>query len=63
VGVRITGEASQPFEEAPPGDGWQASMDFPHDIADLPGDHFTMLEDFAETTAEAVSTWLTAADQ
>ncbi|MFF5547615.1 type I polyketide synthase [Streptomyces olivaceoviridis] len=42
-------------------DDWRASWPTEHEPADVPGTHFTMLEDRAETTAEAVEAWLTAA--
>ncbi|WP_453087295.1 type I polyketide synthase [Streptomyces olivaceoviridis] len=42
-------------------DDWRASWPMEHEPADVPGTHFTMLEDRAETTAEAVEAWLTAA--
>ncbi|MGW2036184.1 alpha/beta fold hydrolase, partial [Streptomyces sp. NPDC001811] len=42
-------------------DDWRASWPAEHEPADVPGTHFTMLEDRAQATAEAVETWLTAA--
>jgi hypothetical protein len=35
-----------------------ASWPHPHDIIDAPGNHFSMLEDHAETTARTVHFWL-----
>ncbi|GAB3888385.1 hypothetical protein GCM10029964_055950 [Kibdelosporangium lantanae] len=30
----------------------------PHDVVDVPGDHFTMVDEHAETTAKALDTWI-----
>jgi candicidin polyketide synthase FscC len=38
--------------------GRAASWDQPHDIVDVPGNHFTMLEDHSGTTGAAVQQWL-----
>jgi acyl transferase domain-containing protein/acyl carrier protein len=35
-------------------DDWRASWDLPHLSVDVPGDHFTMMTDHAESTAQAV---------
>jgi thioesterase domain-containing protein/NAD(P)-dependent dehydrogenase (short-subunit alcohol dehydrogenase family) len=37
---------------------WQSSWDFPHTVVDVRGDHFTMMEEHAESTAQAVENWL-----
>ncbi|MFJ4582572.1 type I polyketide synthase [Streptomyces echinatus] len=37
---------------------WRASWPAEHEPADVPGTHFTMLEEFAEATAAAVEAWL-----
>ncbi|WP_268241741.1 SDR family NAD(P)-dependent oxidoreductase [Dactylosporangium sucinum] len=57
--VRATAPFSDEVVERT-GGNWQASMSFAHDSTDVPGDHFSMLEDFAEATAAAVGTWLAA---
>ncbi|MGW1290485.1 thioesterase domain-containing protein, partial [Streptomyces sp. NPDC002586] len=41
-------------------DDWRATWPAEHEPVDVPGTHFTILEDFAEATAQAVETWLTA---
>ncbi|MFF5854538.1 type I polyketide synthase [Streptomyces sp. NPDC012751] len=41
---------------------WRAVWPAEHRPADVPGTHFTLLEDHAETTAGAVEEWLTAID-
>ncbi|MEU6665881.1 alpha/beta fold hydrolase [Streptomyces sp. NPDC046727] len=41
------------------GDDWRAAWPAEHEPVDVPGTHFTILEDFADATAEAVEAWLT----
>ncbi|MGW5919005.1 hypothetical protein ACWFPY_08425 [Nocardia fluminea] len=36
----------------------EASWPLPHELMEVPGDHFTMLEDHSETTAAAIRTWV-----
>ncbi|MFD0352423.1 SDR family NAD(P)-dependent oxidoreductase [Streptomyces sp. NPDC127110] len=43
------------------GGGHQASWPLPHTVVDVPGDHFTMMEDDARDAAAAVDHWLTEA--
>ncbi|MEV0639396.1 type I polyketide synthase [Streptomyces sp. NPDC050619] len=38
--------------------GWSTEWDFEHDTLDAPGDHQTMMNEHAATTATAVSDWL-----
>jgi thioesterase domain-containing protein/NAD(P)-dependent dehydrogenase (short-subunit alcohol dehydrogenase family) len=40
--------------------GWQASWPVPHQVVDVPGDHFTILHEHAATTAAAVRAWIAA---
>ncbi|MFF1643595.1 type I polyketide synthase [Streptomyces sp. NPDC058246] len=42
------------------GDGWRSSWQQPHETADVPGNHFSMIEEYAPEAAGAVTTWLTA---
>ncbi|MGW4059744.1 SDR family NAD(P)-dependent oxidoreductase [Amycolatopsis sp. NPDC004747] len=37
---------------------WRASLNFPHTVIDVPGNHFTMMRDHAGTAADAVDEWL-----
>nr|BBM95965.1 modular polyketide synthase [Streptomyces sp.] len=37
---------------------WRASWPKPHERLELPGDHFTLTEDHAESTASAIAAWL-----
>ncbi|HEV2634428.1 MAG TPA: type I polyketide synthase [Actinocrinis sp.] len=39
---------------------WRAYWPLPHEVLDVPGDHFTVLEDHAETTVAAVRRWIDA---
>ncbi|MGW2227325.1 type I polyketide synthase [Streptomyces formicae] len=39
-------------------DDWQPEWPFPHEDADVPGDHFSIMEDHSESTALAVRDWL-----
>ncbi len=41
-------------------DGWRTSWPAAHDVVDVPGDHLTMMQEHAETTASAVRTWIEA---
>jgi hypothetical protein len=37
---------------------WQSSWDLAHTLVEVPGDHFTIVDDHAHLTAEAVEQWL-----
>ncbi|MPY60685.1 type I polyketide synthase, partial [Streptomyces spongiae] len=39
-------------------DGWQTSWPLPHTSVDVPGDHFSFLQEHARTTAAAVRAWI-----
>ncbi|MFI6316693.1 SDR family NAD(P)-dependent oxidoreductase [Nonomuraea sp. NPDC050556] len=39
---------------------WRAFWPLPHESADVPGDHFTVLEEHADTTVSAVRAWIDA---
>ncbi|MFJ8716280.1 SDR family NAD(P)-dependent oxidoreductase [Streptomyces violaceus] len=41
-------------------DHWRTSWPAAHDVADVPGDHLTMMQEHAETTASAIRTWIDA---
>ncbi|MFF5482033.1 SDR family NAD(P)-dependent oxidoreductase [Streptomyces sp. NPDC012935] len=45
-------------QTAPDGD-WQPQWPLPHDSTDLPGDHFSVLNRDADSTAAAIRAWLT----
>ncbi|MEK8173973.1 hypothetical protein NKH77_48615 [Streptomyces sp. M19] len=43
------------------GDGdFRPSWNLPHTALDVPGDHFTIMQEHAASTAESVDCWLTA---
>ncbi|MFI5783673.1 type I polyketide synthase [Nocardia sp. NPDC051570] len=48
--------AAEPLPQA--GERWQAFWPLPHDVVDVPGDHFTVLEQHSNSTADAVRAWL-----
>ncbi|MGX1663320.1 SDR family NAD(P)-dependent oxidoreductase [Streptomyces sp. NPDC055366] len=39
-------------------DDWRPRWPLPHEAADVPGDHFTIMDDHSESTALAVRAWL-----
>ncbi|MEU3188849.1 SDR family NAD(P)-dependent oxidoreductase, partial [Streptomyces sp. NPDC006923] len=39
---------------------WRSYWDLPHTALDVPGNHFTMMEEHAGTTARTVESWLSA---
>ncbi|MFE7172628.1 type I polyketide synthase [Streptomyces sp. NPDC057616] len=39
-------------------DEWRTTWPLPHTPLDVPGDHFSLAQDHARTTAEAIRTWL-----
>ncbi|MEU9704085.1 type I polyketide synthase [Streptomyces sp. NPDC047981] len=46
-----------PGVESPSGDGWQSVWPGRHDAVTVPGDHFSLIEEDAVTTAHAVRSW------
>jgi thioesterase domain-containing protein/acyl carrier protein len=52
--------AGDPMSGMPVEGRWQARWNLPHTATDVPGDHFTMMEDHAPRTADAVHDWLVA---
>ncbi|MEO6082235.1 MAG: acyltransferase domain-containing protein [Umezawaea sp.] len=50
--------ARDPFAESLRGRAWTATWDKPHQVADVPGDHFSILEEQSETAAKTVHDWL-----
>ncbi|MFI9154903.1 type I polyketide synthase [Streptomyces sp. NPDC053367] len=43
------------LEELP---DWRSYWDLPHDVVDVRGNHFTMMEDFSSPTAQAIEDWI-----
>jgi len=50
--------AREPLPGMPTDRDWRASWPLPHDVVDVAGDHFSVLENHSVTTAEAVAAWL-----
>ncbi|MEV7020317.1 SDR family NAD(P)-dependent oxidoreductase [Streptomyces sp. NPDC093991] len=50
--------AGEPVTDTVPGDGWRLSWPLPNTTREVPGDHFSMMQSGAVTTAEAVDAWL-----
>ncbi|WP_431607876.1 thioesterase domain-containing protein [Streptomyces griseocarneus] len=51
--------ASEPLGAVPDGQDWRSTWAHAHTTVDVPGDHFTMTAEHAETTALAIERWLT----
>jgi thioesterase domain-containing protein len=52
--------ATRPMFEQSTDDNWRASWPLPHTAVDVPGNHWTMMDGQAESTAAAVEDWLIA---
>nr|WP_275413628.1 type I polyketide synthase [Plantactinospora endophytica] len=52
--------ATEPWSAETGDGGWRAEWDLPHETIDVPGDHFTILESAAGSTALAVDGWIGA---
>lgn len=42
---------------------WRAYWPVQHEVVDVPGDHFTVLEQHTPTTADAVRQWIEKREQ
>ncbi|WP_128382158.1 type I polyketide synthase [Streptomyces cavernae] len=49
--------SAEPGEE-PPAEEWQTTWPIPLDVVDVPGHHYTMIEQYADETAAAIHDWL-----
>jgi acyl transferase domain-containing protein/thioesterase domain-containing protein len=45
-------------DEAPPREEWQASGKFADTVVDVPGNHFSMMDEHAPSTAREIDAWL-----
>jgi hypothetical protein len=56
--VRVT----EPIADPPAGDDWKVSWRFARRVTTLeaPGNHFSVIREHADSTAQAVNGWLTA---
>ncbi|ONK15526.1 type I polyketide synthase [Streptomyces sp. MP131-18] len=50
--------SGEPLPGLPENEPWRATWKHPHDAVDVPGDHFTMMEEHAAAAAAAVEEWL-----
>jgi acyl transferase domain-containing protein/thioesterase domain-containing protein/acyl carrier protein len=50
--------ASVPMGEWPDDTGWKSTWGFPHVAVDVPGDHFSMIQEHAEAIADRVHEWV-----
>jgi hypothetical protein len=51
--------ASEPLGDVDPeADGWRPRWELPHELLEVPGNHLSMMDAHAETTAEAISRWI-----
>ncbi|HEU5471637.1 MAG TPA: SDR family NAD(P)-dependent oxidoreductase [Actinophytocola sp.] len=50
--------AAEPLGATSDDDSWRSSWEFAHTVIDVPGNHFTMTVEHAETTALAVNRWI-----
>ncbi len=51
--------ASEPLGEVPDDETWRSSWEFAHTTLDVPGNHFTMTMEHAESTARTIDRWIT----
>ena len=54
----LLARATEPMFDAPDDGEWQARIEVPHTAVDVPGNHFTMMEEHAEATAATIREWL-----
>ncbi|MFB9909381.1 type I polyketide synthase [Allokutzneria oryzae] len=55
--VRATEPLSQGSMRAL-GEDWRSFWEYPHDVVDVPGNHFSMLEEYSSQTASAINEWI-----
>jgi len=53
-------QPEQPMPGMPTTAEWRSSWPYPHDLARVSGDHWTMMTEHAEATAWAIENWLPA---
>jgi len=54
----VRGEPTEQMRRIDPDRDWQPHWPLPHDTADVPGDHYSMIHHDADTTAEAIRDWM-----
>jgi hypothetical protein len=58
----VRGAPTAEMSRTDPDRDWRPHWPLPHDTADVPGDHYTLLHHDADTTAEAIRAWLGTGD-
>jgi thioesterase domain-containing protein len=58
----VRGEPTEQMRHIDPDRDWRPWWPLPHEAADVPGDHYTILHHDADTTAEAIRAWLRTGD-
>ncbi|WP_253774312.1 type I polyketide synthase [Goodfellowiella coeruleoviolacea] len=56
--VRASEAVGHAPDQQPPGEEWQTVWPIPLDIIDVPGDHYSMIEEHREVTSGAIHDWL-----
>jgi acyl transferase domain-containing protein/thioesterase domain-containing protein len=54
----LLARAAEPLAPQPPLSEWRPRWEVPHDVVETPGNHLTMMDAHAGSTAEAISGWL-----
>ncbi|MEU5959352.1 type I polyketide synthase [Streptomyces sp. NPDC047525] len=49
--------ATEALGQWPEDESWQSTWPFPHDCADVPGNHFSMVQEHAAAVADRIHTW------
>ncbi|MGW1375442.1 SDR family NAD(P)-dependent oxidoreductase [Streptomyces sp. NPDC002446] len=49
--------ASEPLGQWPDDESWQSAWPFPHACVDVPGNHFSMVQEHADAVADRIHTW------
>ncbi|SDP31777.1 Acyl transferase domain-containing protein [Streptomyces sp. cf386] len=55
----LRGRPTPQMRRIDPDGDWQPHWPLPHDAADIPGDHYSLVHHDADTTAAAIRAWLT----
>jgi hypothetical protein len=50
--------ATEPMSDRSRDGEWRASWELPHTVVDAPGNHFTLMEEHAASTARIIHDWL-----
>ncbi|WP_345596654.1 alpha/beta fold hydrolase, partial [Streptomyces marokkonensis] len=50
--------AAEPLAGVPEDDDWRPRWKFPHSVVDVPGHHFSMMDEHAGTTMEVIQRWV-----